>query len=54
LAIARGIVEAHHGKIWVESPGCDEEKCPGSQFHVILPLRQSANTEPKKESIPTT
>jgi signal transduction histidine kinase len=41
LAIARGIVEAHQGRIWVESPGCDEQKCPGSQFHVVLPLRLS-------------
>ncbi len=40
LPIARGIVEAHGGKLWVESPGCDEETCPGSQFHVFLPLRQ--------------
>ncbi len=40
LAIARGIVEAHQGKIWVESPGCDEQTCPGSQFHLVLPLRQ--------------
>jgi signal transduction histidine kinase len=40
LTIARGIVEAHSGRIWVESPGYDEEKCPGSQFHVLLPLRR--------------
>jgi signal transduction histidine kinase len=40
LAIAKGIVEAHQGKIWVESPGYDEATCPGSQFHVILPLKQ--------------
>ncbi len=39
LSIARGIVEAHQGKIWVESPGYDEKKNPGSQFHVILPCR---------------
>ncbi len=39
LAIARGIVEAHGGIIWVESPGYDEEACPGSDFHVVLPLR---------------
>lgn len=38
LAIARGIVEAHGGKIWVESPGYDEQRCPGSDFHVVLPL----------------
>jgi signal transduction histidine kinase len=37
LAVAKGIVEAHGGKIWAESPGYDEEKCPGSQYHVVLP-----------------
>ena len=40
LAIAKGIVAAHNGVIWVESPGYDEQKCPGSHFHVVLPLRQ--------------
>jgi signal transduction histidine kinase len=40
LAIARGIVEAHRGKLWVESPGHDEINFPGSAFHVALPLRQ--------------
>lgn len=39
LTIARGIVEAHGGRIWAESPGCDEEKCPGSKFHVVLPVQ---------------
>ena len=38
LSIARGIVEAHGGRIWVESPGRDEKECPGSTFHVRLPL----------------
>ncbi len=37
LAIARGIIEAHGGRIWVDSPGYDEKNCPGSQFHVVLP-----------------
>jgi signal transduction histidine kinase len=41
LAIVQGIVQAHGGRVWVASPGCDEQVCPGSQFHVILPLRQS-------------
>jgi len=40
LAIAKGIVEAHNGRIWVESSGYDEETCPGSQFHIILPIHQ--------------
>ncbi len=39
LHIARGIIEAHGGSIWVESPGRDEVLCPGSTFHILLPLR---------------
>jgi signal transduction histidine kinase len=38
LTIARGIVQAHEGVIWVDSEGYDEEKCPGSCFHVLLPV----------------
>jgi signal transduction histidine kinase len=40
LTVARGIVEAHGGHIWVESPGHDEQTLPGSKFHVILPISQ--------------
>jgi signal transduction histidine kinase len=43
LTIAKGIVEAHGGRIWVESPGHDEERCPGSKFHVVLPVRIKNN-----------
>ncbi len=38
LSIARGIVEAHGGFLWAESEGYDEERCPGSRFHVLLPM----------------
>jgi signal transduction histidine kinase len=38
LSIAKGIVEAHGGRIWVESPCRDEERCPGSTFHIRLPV----------------
>jgi signal transduction histidine kinase len=38
LAIARGIVEAHGGRIWVESPGFNEHQLPGCTFFVELPL----------------
>jgi signal transduction histidine kinase len=41
LTIARGIVEAHGGRIWVESEGHDPVRCPGSHFHVLLPLRSA-------------
>lgn len=43
LSITRGIIEAHGGTIWVESEGCDEEKCPGSIFHVLLPVRTESS-----------
>ncbi len=53
LALSRGIVEAHGGKIWVESPGYDEERCPGSTFHILLPLKKhtQGNTLPFGETI---
>lgn len=37
LAIAKGIVEAHHGRIWVVSAGHNEDTLPGSAFYVRLP-----------------
>jgi signal transduction histidine kinase len=40
LAIAKGIVEAHNGRIWVESERRDPENPPGSTFHILLPIRQ--------------
>jgi signal transduction histidine kinase len=42
LAIAKGIVDAHMGRIWVESPGRNEQTCPGSTFHVRLPINGPA------------
>ena len=38
LSIARGAIAAHGGDVWVESPGHDEKKFPGSRFCVQLPL----------------
>ena len=40
LAIAAGIIKAHDGKIWAESPGYDEEKMPGSTFFIRLPMKK--------------
>jgi signal transduction histidine kinase len=40
LPITKGIIEAHGGAIWVESEGYDEVKCPGSVFHILLPMRK--------------
>ncbi len=45
LHIARGVIEVHDGQVWVESEGFDEEECPGSTFHVMLPLRSAPEVE---------
>jgi signal transduction histidine kinase len=46
LSIARGILEAHGGSIWVESPGYDEKKNLGSTFHILIPAR-TESSDPK-------
>lgn len=42
LPIARGIIEAHGGRLWAESPGYDPVNCPGSMFHIALPVNVEA------------
>jgi len=37
LTIAKGVIEAHNGQIWVESEGYDPDNLPGSKFFVLLP-----------------
>jgi signal transduction histidine kinase len=46
LPIARGILEAHGGSLWAESPGYDEKACPGSTFHMLIPAR-TESPDPK-------
>jgi len=48
LTITKGIVEAHHGAIWVESPGYDEKALPGSRFHIVIPVKQKPQPETKR------
>lgn len=43
LAIARGIVNAHQGRIWLESMGHDESKYPGTTVFVRLPINGPAH-----------
>ena len=38
LTVVRGIIEAHGGRVWVESDGCDPQRLPGTKFHVLLPM----------------
>ncbi|MBT1073669.1 sensor histidine kinase [Geobacter grbiciae] len=42
LAIVKGMVEAHGGMVWVESPGESSDGRLGSAFFVLLPLEESA------------
>ena len=44
LTIARGVIEGHGGRIWVESDGCDPDKLPGSTFFIALPLHPPTGT----------
>lgn len=37
LTIARGVIQAHNGRIWVESEGFSRETLPGSRFFILLP-----------------
>jgi signal transduction histidine kinase len=46
LPIAKGIIEAHRGALWVESERHDEKTCPGSTFHILLPIR-TESPDPK-------
>lgn len=39
LTIARGVVEGHGGRIWVESTHFDAEALPGSVFYLVVPVK---------------
>jgi signal transduction histidine kinase len=38
LAIVKGMIEAHGGMVWVESPVSDGVEQPGSAFFLLIPL----------------
>ncbi|MCA9883970.1 MAG: HAMP domain-containing histidine kinase, partial [Anaerolineae bacterium] len=50
LSICSGIIEAHHGKIWVQSEGHDPQTLPGSEFFVELPIEhpEAVNQKQRK------
>ncbi|MGD2145821.1 MAG: hybrid sensor histidine kinase/response regulator [Anaerolineae bacterium] len=52
LTVAKGIIEAHGGEIWVESEGYDEERLPGSTFHILFPVAntRTPGTRPSQQS----
>ncbi|MFO7678926.1 MAG: hybrid sensor histidine kinase/response regulator [Chloroflexota bacterium] len=38
LAVTRGIIEAHNGRVWVESEKRDPNTLPGSTFYLLFPI----------------
>lgn len=50
LALVRGVARAHGGKVWVESPGHDETRFPGSMFHLQLPVNPPVLRAPVRPS----
>ena len=47
LTITRGFVNAHGGNVFATSRGFHEKTCPGSEFHVILPVQSPFSQEMK-------
>lgn len=45
LTLVKGIVDRHGGEVWVESPGHDPDRCPGSAFHILLPFEAAGKEE---------
>ena len=44
LTIAKGIIDGHGGKIWVESSGHNIDDPPGSIFYIQIPITQADET----------
>ncbi len=55
LPIAKGVIEGHGGRIWVESEGEDEARLPGTSFHIIIPVvPPNISIEEMKETVAAT
>jgi signal transduction histidine kinase len=51
LFISKGLIEAHGGNIWAESPGFDEIACPGSTFHIMIPMRTAPQSDKMSSAV---
>ena len=43
LSIVKGIIDLHGGTVYVESPGHDPERMPGSTFYILLPAMDTSD-----------
>ena len=43
LTIVKGMIEAHGGMVWVESPASDASGRPGSAFFLLIPLEEGSS-----------
>ncbi|MGH2594117.1 MAG: hybrid sensor histidine kinase/response regulator, partial [Anaerolineae bacterium] len=46
LTVVRGIIEAHGGRVWVESDRRDPDRLPGTKFHILLPMPGPEEPQP--------
>ena len=51
LAIVKGLVEAHGGRVAVESQGFDMKNCPGTRVIVTFPVRSRPPANIKVERV---
>ena len=52
LSIAKRVIEAHGGRIWVESPNPEDHKARGCKFFCTLPKKQAQTTDRGGETKP--
>ncbi len=50
LHIAKGVIEAHGGHIWIESEEEDENRLPGTRVYIILPVKPLPETLPSTQN----
>jgi signal transduction histidine kinase len=51
LSVVKGIVEGHGGKVVIESPGYDEQNCPGTTVRIFLPVRREPPSTAAQERL---
>jgi signal transduction histidine kinase len=50
LHIAKGIIEKHGGTIWADSSGYNEQNCPGTIVHILLPILDETKISKRESS----